>query len=166
MTRPEPPISADETVATATGSAPAVAVGIGVRPGTSAHRIVSAIRKVLGDFTIGCLATIDRRAAEPGVRAAAAELGVPIRAFAAHELAAVATPTPAERTRTAVGTASVAEAAAVSAAAAPLVLTKRIVDGITIAAAVIDDDTLLDAGLTGTPTRPVPNPKRPNRPAE
>lgn len=87
-------------------------VGVGCRPGIAAADILRAVREVLGDRKIRCLATIDRRVGEPGISAAAAELGVPLVAFTADELAEVRVPNPAERTRAAVATASVAEAAA------------------------------------------------------
>ncbi|MGV9819924.1 cobalamin biosynthesis protein [Nocardia xishanensis] len=88
-------------------------IGVGMRPGTASSAIVAAVRHALGDATLVRLATIDRRGAEPGLRAAAEELGVPVRTFGAAELDAVAVPTPAARTKAAVGAAGVAEAAAV-----------------------------------------------------
>ncbi|MGN2636939.1 cobalamin biosynthesis protein [Nocardia takedensis] len=110
-------------------------VGLGLRPDTSAARIVAAIREALGECVIGAVATLDRRAAEPGVREAAVLLGVPVLAFAAETLAGVDVPNPGRRTRAAVGTGSVAEAAAILAARAPLTHPKRVVDGIVVAAA-------------------------------
>ncbi|WP_234439478.1 cobalamin biosynthesis protein, partial [Streptomyces viridochromogenes] len=64
------------------------------------------------------LATLDARAAEPGIVGAAAALGVPVRGFAAGELAAVSVPHPSALPLAATGTASVAEAAALLSAAA------------------------------------------------
>ncbi|WP_194814504.1 cobalamin biosynthesis protein [Nocardia sp. XZ_19_385] len=110
-------------------------VGIGLRPGASAAGIRRAVREVLGNNVIHCLATIDRRAAEPGLLAVAAELGVPVRGYSAAELDLIAVPNPAGRTRDAVGTASVAEAAALLAGVGPLVIDKQNVGGIVIAAA-------------------------------
>lgn len=60
------------------------------------------------------LATLDTRAAEPGLRGAAARLGVPLVAYPAPELARVPVPHPSTRARAAVGTPSVAEAAALA----------------------------------------------------
>ncbi|WP_107658301.1 cobalamin biosynthesis protein [Nocardia suismassiliense] len=112
------------------------AVGLGLRSGTHADSIVAAVREVLGDNVVSCLATIDRRIGEPGLRDAAAELGVAVRGYAAAELADVPVPNPDSRTAAAVGTGSVAEAAAILAAGrGTLVITKRIVAGVTIAAA-------------------------------
>ncbi|WP_433631040.1 cobalamin biosynthesis protein [Nocardia sp. CA-120079] len=114
--------------------APELVVGLGFRSGTSTGRILNALREVLGDKLITCLATIDRRAEE--LRAAADCLGVSVRTFTAAELAQVDVPNPSARTDDALGTASVAEAAALLAADGPLVIPKRTVDGIVIAAAL------------------------------
>ncbi|MFC8492316.1 cobalamin biosynthesis protein [Streptomyces sp. NPDC057235] len=62
------------------------------------------------------LATLGARAAEPGIAGAAALLGVPVRGFAAEELAAVSVPHPSALPLAVTGTASVAEAAALLAA--------------------------------------------------
>lgn len=109
-------------------------VGLGMRPGVARAAIVSAVRDVLGDAALHSLATIDRRAGEPGLVAAAAELGVPVIAFTAAELAEVDVPNPAARVLTALGTASVAEAAALR-FGGELVVSKRTVDGVVVAAA-------------------------------
>ncbi|GAA5083351.1 cobalamin biosynthesis protein [Nocardia iowensis] len=115
---------------------PDLVVGLGLRPDTSAERIVAAVREVLGDKKIHCFATIDRRAGESGLRAAAAELKVPIRTFTAAELDDVSVPNPDPRTAAAVGTSSVAEAAAVLAAGGgSLVVAKRTAQGVVVAAA-------------------------------
>ncbi|WP_039799417.1 cobalamin biosynthesis protein [Nocardia araoensis] len=114
-----------------------IVVGIGLRPRTSARTIRAALREGVGDHRIVCLATIARRGAEPGLRAVATDLRVPLRSYSAAELAAVAVPNPENRTRTAVGTASVAEAAALLAAeGGALVLPKRVVHGVVLAAAL------------------------------
>ncbi|MBB5911501.1 cobalamin biosynthesis protein CbiG [Nocardia transvalensis] len=110
--------------------------GIGFRPGVEAASIVAAVRKALGDREFRCLATVDRRAEEPGLLAAAAELGVPVVAFPAEELSAVEVPNPAARTTAAIGTPSVAEAAALCASAGGhLVVPKRVIGGVTVAVA-------------------------------
>lgn len=115
---------------------PDLVVGLGIRPDTSAERIVAAVREVLGDKKLHCFATIDRRAGESGLRAAAAELEVPIRTFTAAELDDVPVPNPDPRTAAAVGTSSVAEAAAVLAAGGgSLVVAKRTAQGVVVAAA-------------------------------
>ncbi|MGY1895786.1 cobalamin biosynthesis protein [Nocardia gipuzkoensis] len=116
-----------------------VVVGIGLRPGTSADVIRAALREAVGDHRIVCLATIAQRRAEPGLLAVAADLQVPLRSYFAAELAAVAVPNPGSRARSAVGTPSVAEAAALLAAErGPLVLAKRVVHGVVLAAALYE----------------------------
>ncbi|MFF5636570.1 Rv2231c family pyridoxal phosphate-dependent protein CobC [Streptomyces sp. NPDC012825] len=70
----------------------------------------------LSRTAVRSLATLDVRAAEAGIAGAAAALGVPVRGFAAGELAIVSVPNPSARPLTATGTASVAEAAALLAA--------------------------------------------------
>ncbi|WP_067848293.1 cobalamin biosynthesis protein [Nocardia lijiangensis] len=114
----------------------AVAIGVGMRPGATSTAILTAVRHVLDDTTLACLATIDRRADEPGLRAAADELGVPVRTFTAAELDAVAVPTPAARTKAAVGAAGVAEAAAVLAAKGGVLVRAKTIHGeVTVAVA-------------------------------
>ncbi|MEU0876734.1 cobalamin biosynthesis protein [Nocardia brasiliensis] len=111
-------------------------VGLGLRPGTSAERIVRVVREVMGERAIECLATIDRRAVEVGMQRAAAELAVRVLAFSATELAEVTVPKPDSRTAAAVGTPSVAEAAALLASAGGLlVVPKCVVDGVVVAVA-------------------------------
>ncbi len=105
--------------------------------------IVRAVREILGDSGIRLIATVDRRAAESAFQQAAAELRVPIAAFTPDELAAVEVPNPAERTAVALATRSVAEAAALLACgsvygAGHLVITKTVVECVTVAAAIHD----------------------------
>ncbi|MFF2551713.1 cobalamin biosynthesis protein [Nocardia sp. NPDC058058] len=120
------------------GERPVLAVGVGTRTGVEAAVIVAAIREVLGDSVIGCLATVDRRAGELGLVAAARELGVPVMSFAPGELARVEVPNPSAVTAQALGTPSVAEAAAMLAAGGgELAVPKRVHRGIALAAAVI-----------------------------
>ncbi|MFC6012742.1 cobalamin biosynthesis protein [Nocardia lasii] len=127
------PLAADN----ASAAESPVAVGIGVRPGTSAERIVRAVESVVGDRVRACLATIDTRATEPGVRAAAAALGVRLTAFTAAELAEVDVDHRSNRTSAATGTPSVAEAAARLAGGGELVCPRTVVDGIVVAAASV-----------------------------
>jgi cobalt-precorrin 5A hydrolase/precorrin-3B C17-methyltransferase len=67
---------------------------------------------------VGCVATVDRKAAEPAIVELAAALGVGLRTFPAEILAAVPVPNPSSVVESAVGTPSVAEAAALAAAGA------------------------------------------------
>lgn len=98
-----------------------LAAGVGCRRGISADEILTALRasmeqRGLALDSLACLASIDIKAGEPGLVAAAAALGMPLVIFAASELDRVDTPSPSERVKAEVGTASVAEAAALLAA--------------------------------------------------
>ncbi|WP_225802262.1 Rv2231c family pyridoxal phosphate-dependent protein CobC [Streptomyces sp. NK15101] len=102
---------------------PGAHLGVGARSGTTADELLALIGEALREAGLpaGCvrsLATLDARAAEPGIVAAAAALGVPVRGFPARELAAVPVPHPSALPLAATGTASVAEAAALLAAGA------------------------------------------------
>ena len=121
-------------------------VGLGARPGTPASTLTAAIHAALTDAglspgDVGVLATLDRRAAEEGVRAVTAELGWDLVGFAAGELAAQRVPHGKGTVAAAVGTPSVAEAAALAAAGpgATLIVPKRIVAGVTVAVARPDE---------------------------
>jgi cobalamin biosynthesis protein CbiG len=88
-------------------------VGIGASSGVTAAEVLAAVDAVLPPGAADVrLATLDSRAAEPGLRAAAAERGWPVTGHPAAELAAVPVPSPSARVAAAVGTPSVAEAAA------------------------------------------------------
>jgi histidinol-phosphate/aromatic aminotransferase/cobyric acid decarboxylase-like protein len=88
-------------------------VGIGAVPGVSTEEVLAAVDAVLPPGTSGVrLATLDARAAEPGVEAAARTRGWPLTGYTAAELAAVDVPAPSSRVAALVGTPSVAEAAA------------------------------------------------------
>ncbi|WP_460700348.1 cobalamin biosynthesis protein [Nocardia thraciensis] len=97
--------------------------------------IVGAVRDIVGDKVIRCLATVDRRAGDAGLVEAAGELGVPVVSFGAEELARVEVPNPRARTAAAIGAPSVAEAAAVLAAGGDLVVPKQVRSGLTVAVA-------------------------------
>ncbi|MEU7703416.1 Rv2231c family pyridoxal phosphate-dependent protein CobC, partial [Streptomyces sp. NPDC039028] len=96
-------------------------LGVGARAGVAVDEVLSLVGAVLREAgltraAVRSLATLDARAAEPGVAGAAAELGIPVRACTAEELAAVPVPHPSALPLAATGTASVAEAAALLAA--------------------------------------------------
>ncbi|WP_068274321.1 cobalamin biosynthesis protein [Aldersonia kunmingensis] len=118
-----------------------VAVGVGMRPGTGAAEVeaaVAAALEVLAEpVVLCCLATVDSRANEPGIVAAAAALGVAIRSYPPAELSVVPGVQHSARTAAALGTPSVAEAAAVL-AGDRLVVAKRIVGPVTVAVAACD----------------------------
>ncbi|MGW0180567.1 cobalamin biosynthesis protein [Nocardia sp. NPDC003345] len=111
-----------------------LAVGLGLRPDLSADRILAALAEVLPGRPIACLATLDRRSGEPGVRGAASALGVPLRAYTAEQLGRVPVPNPSERVVAAVGIPGVAEAAALLAGSGPLLVPRRVVGDVVVAA--------------------------------
>ncbi|OUS96876.1 cobalamin biosynthesis protein [Rhodococcus sp. NCIMB 12038] len=119
-----------------------VCVGVGFRAAAGRADILAAVRHVLAsaspssDATLHCLCTLDRKAAEPALLDAASELGVPVRGFAAAELATVEVANPSDRVHSATGSPSVAEAAAVlGAGGGPLIVTKWSANGVVVAAA-------------------------------
>jgi cobalamin biosynthesis protein CbiG len=119
-----------------------VAVGVGARPGVAADDLRAAVDATLAaaglttaDVTM--LATVDRRAAEPGVRGLARDREWPLLALPAAELARRDVPHPSGVVAAAVGTPSVAEAAALTAVgpSGSLLLAKRVIGGVTVAVA-------------------------------
>jgi cobalt-precorrin 5A hydrolase/precorrin-3B C17-methyltransferase len=102
---------------------PSLVVGVGASRGVGTAEVLGLVEDALAHAALSprsvtALATVDAKAGEPGLRAAAERLGVPLRTFPAAELAAVAVPTPSAAPLAAVGTPSVAEAAALTAAGA------------------------------------------------
>ncbi|MEV0599091.1 cobalamin biosynthesis protein [Streptomyces sp. NPDC050315] len=96
-------------------------VGIGARPGVPAEELTALVGAVLAEAglplaAVRALATVDARAREPGLRAAAALLGVELLAYPPAVLASVPVPHPSDTVLAAAGTPSVAEAAALAAA--------------------------------------------------
>ncbi|WNF26356.1 Rv2231c family pyridoxal phosphate-dependent protein CobC [Streptomyces sp. C11-1] len=92
-------------------------VGVGARRGVPGDEVFALIEAVLSGAGLSAadvveVATVDARAGEPGIVAAAARLGVPVRTHPAAALAAVRVPHPSGAVAAAVGTPSVAEAAA------------------------------------------------------
>ncbi|MGY3683564.1 hypothetical protein ACVWXU_007187 [Streptomyces sp. TE33382] len=89
-------------------------VGVGARRGAPLDEVLGLIEKTL--LTAGLrtadiveLATVEAKAAEPGIVGAAARLGVPVRTHTAEALAGVLVPNPSGAPGAAVGTPSVAE---------------------------------------------------------
>ncbi|MEV6674852.1 cobalamin biosynthesis protein [Streptomyces sp. NPDC051162] len=98
---------------------PALYVGVGARRGAGADEVLALVGQALGEAGGGApaaLATAEVKAAEPGLREAAARLGVPLLSYGARALAAVAVPDPSPAVLAAVGVPGVAEAAALLAA--------------------------------------------------
>jgi cobalt-precorrin 5A hydrolase / precorrin-3B C17-methyltransferase len=117
---------------------PSLVVGVGAATGAPAAESAGLLERALAEAglaraSVAEVATIDRRAADPVVTG----LDLPVRAFAAEQLAAVDVPSPSAVVAAAVGTPSVAEAAALLAAGpgAELVVPKRASASVTVAVA-------------------------------
>ncbi|WFE97914.1 precorrin-3B C(17)-methyltransferase [Micromonospora sp. WMMD987] len=96
---------------------PSLVAGVGSSRGVPAAEVEELLRRALAaaglsPASLRCLASVDVKADEEGIRATADALGVPLRTRPAAELATVDVPHPSEVVRAAVGTPSVAEAAA------------------------------------------------------
>lgn len=106
-------------------------VGAGCSRGCPAQELLALIDAVLDEAgaqpeAVRAMATVDRRADEPGMVAAARHHGWPLVTHAAPALREVAVPTPSAVVAGHVGTPSVAEAAALlSAGAHSLLVPKR-----------------------------------------
>jgi cobalamin biosynthesis protein CbiG len=110
-------------------------VGIGASSGVTAAEVLAAVDAVLPAGATGVqLATLDTRAAEPGLRDASAARGWPLTGHPAAELARVSVPSPSSFVAGAVGTASVAEAAALLGGGS-LVVPKSVHGRVTVAVA-------------------------------
>ncbi|MFG2623398.1 precorrin-3B C(17)-methyltransferase [Streptomyces sp. NPDC048473] len=119
-----------EPVAQAAVLRPAsLAVGVGASRNAPVEEVVGLIRGTLREaglspLSIAELVTVEAKADEPGIVAAASQLGVPLRTYAADELARIEVPNPSDAPLAAVKTPSVAEAAAL-AAGGELLVPKR-----------------------------------------
>jgi cobalt-precorrin 5A hydrolase/precorrin-3B C17-methyltransferase len=96
---------------------PSLVVGVGASKGAPAEEVLGLIESSLRDAglspkSLAELATVDAKADEPGIVAAAERLGVPLVTYSGEELAKVDVPNPSDAPLAAVGTPSVAEAAA------------------------------------------------------
>lgn len=109
---------------------PDLTVGVGACEGVGTDEVLELVRGVLeaagpeAETRVAALATVGARGREPALLAVAEKLGVPLRAFAAEELARVRVPHPSDFSRTALGTPSVAEAAALLASGGTLLMAK------------------------------------------
>ncbi|WP_165986672.1 precorrin-3B C(17)-methyltransferase [Streptomyces sp. YIM 98790] len=111
---------------------PSLVVGVGASRDVPAGEVLALVRESLAAAglsarSVAALATVDAKAGEPGLLAAAERLGVELVTFPAGELAGIEVPNPSDHPRRAVGTPSVAEAAALAAAGpgGELLLPKR-----------------------------------------
>ncbi|WP_415954162.1 precorrin-3B C(17)-methyltransferase [Streptomyces sp. KLOTTS4A1] len=105
---------------------PSLVVGVGASKGAPADEVFGLITDALAEAGLSArslarLATVDAKADEPGIVAAAERFGVPVVTYGAEELAAIPVPHPSEAPLAAVGTPSVAEAAALAEGARLLV---------------------------------------------
>ncbi|MDJ1172170.1 precorrin-3B C(17)-methyltransferase [Roseofilum sp. BLCC_M154] len=107
-------------------------VGMGCERGTDARVISGALEQVLGaahlaEGAIAGIATLDRKADEPGLLALCEAKNWPLISYPAEELKGVPVPNPSALVAETVGTPSVAEAAALTAAGvSELVVSKQI----------------------------------------
>ncbi|MEN3585056.1 precorrin-3B C(17)-methyltransferase [Streptomyces sp. ZYX-F-203] len=96
---------------------PSLVVGVGASRGVSEDEVTALVEAALREAglaaaSVAALATVDAKADEAGIVAAAERMGVPLVAHPAETLARVAVPNPSRAPLAAVGTPSVAEAAA------------------------------------------------------
>ncbi|HUG63070.1 MAG TPA: cobalamin biosynthesis protein [Methylomirabilota bacterium] len=120
-----------------------LAVGVGVRSGVAADDVIALIQDALrdADGTPVGIFTLDRKAAEPGLVAAAAALNLPLGGLvrAALETASDRTTTRSEASLRHAGVPSVAETAALAGAGprSRLVVSRRARGGATCAVAAV-----------------------------
>lgn len=98
---------------------PSLVVGVGASRGVPAEEVLALVGEALREAgvsaaSLGELATVDAKAGEPGIVAAARHFGVPLVTYPAEELARVEVPNPSDAPLAAVGTPSVAEASALA----------------------------------------------------
>lgn len=152
-------------------------VGVGARKGAPTDEVLTLIEGSLAEARLSprsvcALATVDTKAQEPGIVAAAAFLGVGLRTYTAETLSRIEVPNPSPAPFGAVGMPSVAEAAALAAAGpdAELVVSKRKsapagrAPMATCAIARIRDLPRPDTGVL-LESDPAAEPVRPTRPA-
>jgi len=105
---------------------PSLVLGIGASRDAPAGEVRELVTKALADAglaeqSVAAVATVDLKADEPALLLLAEQLGVPVRTFAASELAGRPVPNPSEVVAGEVGTPSVAEAAVLASGAALVV---------------------------------------------
>ncbi|MEV5547884.1 precorrin-3B C(17)-methyltransferase [Streptomyces sp. NPDC052309] len=98
---------------------PSLVVGVGASRNAPAEEVLGLVEGALRDAglspaSLAEIATVDAKAGEPGIVAAAERLGVPLVTYPAGELARVEVPNPSAAPLAAVGTPSVAEASALA----------------------------------------------------
>ncbi|ATW47885.1 cobalamin biosynthesis protein [Streptomyces xantholiticus] len=105
-------------------------VGVGASRGVPVDEVYQLVVRTLREAGLSvdgvvALATVDTKAAEPGVIGTAERLGVPLVTYGAERLARVPVENPSQAALRAVGTASVAEAAALADGGELLVAKRR-----------------------------------------
>ncbi|AUG80245.1 aminotransferase [Kitasatospora sp. MMS16-BH015] len=145
-----------------------VVVGVGARRGVEAGELLGLVDAALSELGLGRadvlqLATLVGKLTEPGVRAAATALSVPLFGHSAEALAAVPVPHPSPAVRAAVGTPGVAEAAALLTGGS-LLLPKRASARATVAIARPHPDHRPHPAGAPTVTAASPHPGRSDRP--
>ena len=108
---------------------PSLVAGVGASRGVTVDEVLGLLDEALAvgglsRYSVAALATVDAKAEEEGIVAAAREGGWPLHTYPAGQLAAVSVPNPSDAALAAVGTPSVAEAAALS-CGEELVVAKR-----------------------------------------
>jgi len=108
---------------------PSLVAGVGASKGVAADEILALLDEALAvgglsRNSVAALATVDAKATEEGIVAAARHGGWPLYSYPADQLAAVEVPNPGAAALAAVGTPSVAEAAALT-SGNELVVAKR-----------------------------------------
>lgn len=98
---------------------PSLVAGVGASRNVSRAEVLRLLDETLAaaglsPASVTALATVDAKAAEPGLVAAARQRGWPLLSYPADRLAAVPVPNPSAAALAAVGTPSVAEAAALA----------------------------------------------------
>lgn len=110
-------------------------LGVGCNSGTGCDEIAGLImthlkRQFLAAASLACIATAEAKQHEPGLRAAAEQLGVPLRCFSSEELNTVPVPSPpSEHAVKAIGATGVAEPAALLASAGGRLLMAKVKSG-------------------------------------
>lgn len=122
---------------------PVLWAGVGCRKGTDAKDIINLITASLACAGLAAqslagLASVQAKAAEPGLLAAARELDLQLICYAESQLRDVRVPNPSEHVMNTLGTPSVSEAAALLAAGGPLLLEKTASAASTVAVALDD----------------------------
>jgi cobalt-precorrin 5A hydrolase/precorrin-3B C17-methyltransferase len=100
---------------------PSLVAGVGASRNVSCEEVLGLVdgslaAAGLSPASVAALATVDAKAAEPGLVAAARQRGWPLLTYPAARLAAVPVPNPGAAALAAIGTPSVAEAAALASA--------------------------------------------------